>query len=137
MSQQAILINLNRCTGCWTCSMACKIGNQLADDEWWQFVRSMGNGSGIDRPLGHWPDLHLGWLPIHTTECTMCGGRVEQGLEPFCVYNCSNLAMTFGDLDAKDSKISKEIMELRDKGYRIFQLPVWERARPEIYYAEK
>jgi len=27
--------------------------------------------------------------------------------------------------------------ELRDKGYRVFQMQAWEHTRPEIYYAEK
>ena len=27
-----MLVDLDRCIGCWTCAMACKVGNHLADD---------------------------------------------------------------------------------------------------------
>ena len=137
MTQPAILINLKRCTGCWTCSLACKVGNKLAEDEWWQHVRTIGSGAGIDEPGGIWPDVHMSWMPMHTTDCTLCGERTAGGQEPYCTYNCPTRAMTFGDLDDAQSPISVRINELREMGYRIYQLPSWEQTRPEIYYAEK
>ncbi len=137
MTSPAILINLKRCTGCWTCSLACKVGNKLAEDEWWQHVRTLGSGTGIDEPGGQYPDLHMSWMPIHTTDCTLCGARTAEGQEPFCTYNCPTKAMTFGDLEDPQSPISLRVTELKEKGYRIFQHPAWERTRSEIIYAEK
>ncbi len=137
MTQPAILINLKRCTGCWTCSFACKYGNRLADDKWWQYVRTIGSGTGIDEPAGVWPNVQMSWMPIHTQDCVMCGGRTGQGLDPFCVFNCPTKAMTYGDLDDEESSINKRMSELKEKGYNIFQLPAWERTRPEIFYAKK
>jgi Fe-S-cluster-containing dehydrogenase component len=137
MSKPTILINLQRCTGCWTCSLACKVGNHLADEEWWQYVRTLGSGEGIDRPGGVWPDLHMSWMPIHTEKCTLCAVRTFEELDPFCVHNCPNKAMTYGDLDDTDSPGARELARLRDMGYRVFKLPEWERGRPEIFYAEK
>ena len=46
MARPSILVNLKRCTGCWTCSLACKVGNELNEDEWWQYVKTIGSGSG-------------------------------------------------------------------------------------------
>lgn len=137
MTAPTILINLYRCTGCWTCSMACKVGNQLADAEWWQFVRTLGNGAGIDRPSGKWPNLQMTWMPIHTTDCTLCGERTENGEQPYCVHNCPNDAMTFGDLDDASSPVSLKVKELQECGYRLFRLPEWERSRDEVIYATK
>ena len=137
MTQPAILINLKRCTGCWTCSLACKVGNNLSEDEWWQYVRTLGSGSGIDEPAGTWPNVHMSWMPMHTSDCTLCGERTEQGLEPYCTYNCPTKAMTFGDMDDPNSPFSKRLNELKEKGYRIFKLPAWERTRAEVVYAEK
>lgn len=137
MLKPTILINLKLCTGCWTCSLACKTGNQLADNEWWQYVRTLGNGSGIDRPAGTWPHLHMSWLPVHTKDCTLCGGRTKTGLAPYCVYNCPNNAMCFGDLEDAGSEVSRKLEQLKSRGYRIFRLPEWEHSRSEVVYADR
>jgi Fe-S-cluster-containing dehydrogenase component len=132
----AILINLKRCTGCWTCSMACKVAHQLPENKWWQYVRTIG-GSNTDEPAGEWPNLHMSWLPVHTSECILCADRAKEGKDPYCVYNCPVHAMTYGDLDDPDSPIALRIRYLKNKSYRIFQLPEWEKNRKEIYYADK
>lgn len=137
MNKPSILVNLKRCTGCWTCSLACKVGNNLGVEEYWQFVRTNGDGSGIDEPAGVWPDVSMSWMPIYTTNCRLCGSRIAEGLEPFCTYNCPSQAMTFGDLDDSESPVSVKMDELKRMGYKIFQLPSWEGTRREIYYAEK
>lgn len=137
MTKQAILINLDRCTGCWTCSMACKVGNRLADEVWWQTVRTLGSGEGIDRPSGVWPNLKMSWLPIHSKECVMCAGRTAEGKEPYCVHNCPTEAMHYGDIDDESSLISQKVEELRERDFRIFKLPSWENSHDSIVYASK
>ena len=48
---KTILVNINRCTGCWTCSMACKMAHDLETEEFWEFVRTIGGGE-LDEPGG-------------------------------------------------------------------------------------
>ena len=137
MTQPSILVDLNRCTGCWTCSMACRVAYKLPEDKWWQYVRTIGSGAGIDEPVGEWPNVHMSWMPIYTLDCILCDKRTKKGLEPFCTYNCPTKALTYGDADDPDSSVSMRMEALQKKGYRIFQLPIWEKTRPEIHYAEK
>ena len=137
MTQPAILVNLKRCTGCWTCSVACKVAYELPEDRWWNYVRTIGSGVGIDEPAGKWPNVSMSWMPVFTSDCILCGKRTKQGLEPFCSYNCPTKAITYGDLENINSTVSLRMKELRENGSRIFQLPAWERTRPEVYYAEK
>lgn len=137
MAQPTILINLDRCTGCWTCAMACKIGNRLSDDTWWSTVRTLGSGEGIDRPAGVWPNLKMSWIPVMSESCVMCSGRTSQGELPYCVHNCPTEAMTYGDSDDKDSAVSLKENELRERGFRLFALPSWENSRTGILYASK
>jgi len=137
MAKPGILVDLALCTGCWTCSLACKVGNGLDENEWWQFVKTIGSGTGIDEPAGTWPDLFMRWIPIYTEDCILCAERTAEGEEPFCTYNCPTKALTYGDLDDPSSAISQRLAELKDKGYRISALPAWEKTRKEIIYAER
>ncbi len=47
-----MFVDIERCIGCWTCAMACKMCHDLADDEYRVTVRTNGSGAGIDRPEG-------------------------------------------------------------------------------------
>lgn len=136
MTKPAILVNLNRCTGCWTCSIACKMAHDLEPDEFWQYIRTVG-GNQLDEPGGTYPDLHMKWIPIYTTKCTLCGDKIAKGEQPACVHHCPTKALTFGDTDDPQSTISLRTSELKDKGFRVFDLPKWENTRTRIHYAER
>lgn len=131
MADSRILVNLQRCTGCWTCSLACKVGNDLDDKVFWQTVRTLGSGEGIDRPAGTWPDLHMSWMPVWSESCTKCPSRIKEGSLPYCVYNCPNAALTFGE------EVDGEVERLRSEGFRVFELPAWEKSKDGIVYASK
>jgi len=129
--EDTILVNLHRCTGCWTCACACKVGNNLPDPEWWLTVRTLGSGEGIDRPAGTWGNLHMDWIPIWSKKCVKCPARRADGDEPYCVYNCPHKALFIGE------KAAEEMEKLREKGYRIYQLGSFENTKDNIIYADK
>lgn len=132
----ATLVNINRCTGCWTCSLACKQAHDLGLDDYRLFVRTIGGGQ-IDTPGGTWPNLYMKWMPLFTQSCASCVGDAHsEGLPP-CVYNCSMQALSYGDESDPTSDVSLAMEALKDKGYRIYQLPDWEGTRSDVYYAEK
>lgn len=134
---KSILVNVNRCTGCWTCTMSCKTAYDLDLDEYRQYVRTIGGGQ-IDTPGGKWPDsLYMKWMPIWKQSCIGCAGSASTDHKPYCVYNCPTGALTYGDLDDPDSEISQRMKDLQDKEYRIYQIPAWEDTRAGIWYAEK
>ena len=131
MDEKTILVNLQRCTGCWTCSLACKVGNDLRDDKFLLTVRTEGSGEGIDRPAGVWPDLHMSWIPIWSKGCIRCPERIAEGEAPYCVNSCPNGALSVGDA------ARAECESLRERGFRIFTLPAWENAADNVVYASK
>ena len=131
MNDKTILVDLQRCIGCWTCSLACKVGNDLPDDVFWLTVRTEGSGEGIDRPAGIWPNLHMSWLPIYSASCIKCPTRLAKGELPYCVNSCPCDALSMGE----DAVAKKE--ELLDRGFRLFELPAWENTKDDIVYAEK
>lgn len=129
MDASTIFVDLRRCTGCWTCSLACKVGNDRPADVLWQTVRTLGSGEGIDRPAGTWPDLHMSWMPVWSKACIKCAPRVAEGALPYCVTCCPNGALSFGD------EARSRIEAARAAGGRIFGLPAWENTRDDIVYA--
>jgi len=132
----SILVNVNRCVGCWTCSMACKKAYGLDVDDYRMYVRTIGGGQ-IDTPGGKWPNLYMKWMPVYHTECLACSGNDTTNNQPFCVYNCTTEALAYGDLNDPESDISKKMEDLRQKDFRIYQLHAWEKTREGIWYAEK
>ena len=137
MATPAILVNVNRCTGCWTCSLACKVGHKLDTDEWWQYVNTIGDGKGVDSPGGTWPNLFMKWEPVYTKKCTLCADRTVEGDQPFCVFNCPTEALTYGDADDPESPFNVRIEELKELGFGVYKRHAWEGTRDNIYYAEK
>lgn len=63
-----MVIDLQACTGCNTCSVACKQENNLPDGVWWTQVITLGM-NGDDTPAGKYPDLNLDFLPLSCQHC--------------------------------------------------------------------
>lgn len=131
LENDVIVVDLQRCTGCWTCSLACKVGNDLPDDVFWLTVRTLGSGEGIDRPAGTWPNLRMSWIPLWSKRCIKCGSRTSAGELPYCVNACPNGALSYsGDAE-------RAADELHERGLHLFELPAWEGTKNAVVYAER
>lgn len=60
--KNTLVINLDRCSGCETCTVACKHANGIDLGEFWCRVKLVG-------PMGAWPDVEQYWLPRQCQEC--------------------------------------------------------------------
>ena len=129
LPEDVIFVDRLRCTGCWTCSLACMTGNKLADGKFFVKVRTLGSGEGIDRPAGVWPDLRMSWMPTYSQFCIKCKPRTDAGELPYCVAQCPNKALAYG-ADAVE-----KIEAARQRGARIYQLPAWEDSKEGVVYA--
>lgn len=132
-----ILVNQERCTGCWSCSMACKVAHDLPADKWRQSIRTIGSGDGMDEPAGEWPDCTMGWMPVYSKRCTLGADCESSGGVPHCVYACPTHALTFGDAADPESELCRRVEELRSQGFRIYELPSYEETRTGVLYAKR
>ncbi len=132
-----MFVDLERCIGCWTCAMACKMCHDLPDEEYRVTVRTNGSGAGIDRPQGVYPNLRMSWQPIYHKSCTWCAERQAEGLMPMCEYDCPTDALAYGDVDDPESRFSKEYKRCVDNQYHIFELPEYENTKSGVVYATK
>ena len=63
-----MVIDLQLCTGCNTCSVACKQENNLPEGVWWTQVITVGS-NGDESPQGSDPHLSLEYLPLACQHC--------------------------------------------------------------------
>lgn len=70
-------IDTNRCIGCHTCSVACRIENNLPQGIWWNRALTVG-GEDMDTPEGVFPHVKMSYL---TLACQHCDN-------PACVKVC-------------------------------------------------
>lgn len=75
-TQYGMAIDTNRCVGCHTCAVACKVENGLADNTWWNRILTVGDG--LDNPSGTFPDNSISFYPLACQHCA----------NPACVKVC-------------------------------------------------
>lgn len=73
----AIVVDMHRCIGCWSCSVACKLENNLPDQAWWNTVLTVG-GDSVNTPAGEYGNNTMSFMPTHCHHCD----------EPACVEVC-------------------------------------------------
>lgn len=77
MSQMAMTIDLDRCTGCSACAVACKQENNVGLGSFWVRVHQIG-------PIGEFPDyMEMYFLPLMCQHCK----------NPACVGECPTDAL--------------------------------------------
>lgn len=76
-----LLIDLDRCTGCQTCAVACKMENSLERVSGIR-VETVG-GPRLDTPSGEYPNLSMYYLPVPCMHCN----------EPPCMPSCPTEAI--------------------------------------------
>ena len=76
MTQRAIITDLNRCTGCLACTVACKAANKVPVGNFW--IRAMRVGPTTKEEGGQYPDVDMYFLPMQCQHCA----------NPDCVSVC-------------------------------------------------
>ncbi|MCI9262463.1 4Fe-4S dicluster domain-containing protein [Adlercreutzia equolifaciens] len=71
MARNCLVVNLDRCSGCDGCVVACKMENKINLGEYWNRVVTVG-------PTGTHPDIEMYWLPVQCQQCE----------HPSCVEVC-------------------------------------------------
>jgi len=102
MSEYAMLIDYEYCTGCKTCEVACKQeydrpAGKVGGVEVIEFIHTLPNDK-----------LFITNIPTFTRACVFCAGRVKQGLEPACVKHCMANCLTFGKIEELQKIIPKK-----------------------------
>jgi len=60
--KNCLVIDLDRCSGCHSCEVACKFENAVGLGTFWNRVMTVG-------PTGTFPDIEMYWLPVQCQQC--------------------------------------------------------------------
>lgn len=68
MVRYGLVIDLDRCIGCQTCVIACKLENNVGLGNFWNRVLTIG-GLMIDVSRGEYPNTSISYLPVTCQHC--------------------------------------------------------------------
>ena len=62
MAKRCLVIDLDRCSGCQSCIVACKFENNIALGNYWCDIINVD-------PVGTHPDIEMYWMPLQCQQC--------------------------------------------------------------------
>src|SRR5690554_3754183 len=83
MTRMALVIDIARCVGCRTCTVACKMENNVAMGISRMRVFNPQGNLHFDKPVGVYPNLKMYWIPVPCQHCE----------EAPCVKSCPSGAL--------------------------------------------
>ena len=93
VSDYALLVEYDWCTGCHSCEVACQIEHGLPIGQYGIKITELG-------PWEYGPDTwQLTYMPLITDQCDMCIERVANGKVPTCVHHCQAKCLKFGSIE--------------------------------------
>jgi len=82
MKKYALLIDYKYCTGCHSCEVACRQEKEIVSQEEWGIKLSE---FGPEKLGGEW---YWNYIPVPSSLCDLCEGRIEEDKKPACVHHC-------------------------------------------------
>lgn len=101
MSDLALLINYELCSGCHSCEVACKEEHDIPEGKWGIKLAEDGPWE-IESDVWHWD-----YVPIPTELCDLCADRLEKGKDPMCVHHCQGHVMEYGTVGEMAKRMSE------------------------------
>src|SRR5512143_2802934 len=62
-----MVVDTERCIGCWSCAVICKSENQVPIGTWWN--RILTDGEALDTPRPEHGQLEMHWVPLACQHC--------------------------------------------------------------------
>ena len=101
---KGLLFDVEYCTGCFSCTVACKQENGFDADTW---------GKKVIEQIYTFPNGHVQVdnVPFPTRLCDLCGERISSGedVRPACVKACQAGIIYYGEI----SELVEKMKELK------------------------
>ena len=104
MAYQGILVDVDYCTGCEACVLACQQEHGYTEAQFGLKITKLGP-LHIDEAK---KDYQYDFIPQFTKWCDLCAERVGEGKQPTCVQHCQAQCLDWGDVEDLAKKVDRE-----------------------------
>ncbi|MDR3307948.1 MAG: 4Fe-4S binding protein [Coriobacteriales bacterium] len=102
MPFKGLLIDVEYCTGCEACVLACQQEKDFTEKEFGLKIQKLGPFK-----LGE-KDYQYDFVPLVTKWCDLCEDRVAKGKQPACVQHCQSRSLEYGDIEYLSKRLFRE-----------------------------
>ena len=102
MKRKGLLIDLEYCSGCMSCVVACKQEHGYPAGKWGIHVEEK-----VFMDPGKPDTIRIDYLPFPTEFCNLCGPRTTKGKKPACVKHCQAWCIYYGTLEELAQQMEK------------------------------
>ena len=106
-ARYGLLIDYEYCSGCHACETACKMEHDLPRGDFG--IKIQQDGPRKNSSTGTYEYEHI---PVPTSLCDLCAGRVAAGKLPTCVHHCQAGVMVYGPVEELARKVNKPKMAI-------------------------
>ena len=110
MSNYALVIDYEFCTGCHACEVACRKAIDLPGG---QFGIKILQDGPRELENGKW---EYNYLPMPTSLCNLCEERLAEGKDASCAHHCPAHCLYHGTVEEMAAKVA-------EKGNRVMFVP--------------
>ena len=105
-AEYGLLIDYEFCTGCHSCEMACKVRQDMNEEQYGIKISQIG-------PFNIEGDRFMyRYYPIPTDMCDGCADLVAKGKRPTCVHHCQSQVMIYGKLEDLYEELKRKPLQV-------------------------